>query len=539
MRKRTVQLGNLLVGLLLVTSVGSAGSVIPKPLNHVRSEGAFEVGPETAIITDRETSATGRLLAGRLRQATGHALPVLENEPARDDAIIFTLDAAARNLGGEGYRLVITPRRITVRALQPAGAFYGSITLQQLLPPDLFSERPAKGVAWTIPCGRIEDRPRFGWRGALIDVARYYQPKAELLKFIDLLALHKMNSLQLHLTDDQGWRIEIRKYPRLTEVGSLRKETLVGHHNDKPMKFDGKPHGGFYTQEELREIVAYAEARFINVVPEIEMPGHAQAAITAYPKLGNVSEPLELRTFWGVSKNIFNVNEETILFLQDVLDEVMEIFPSRYIHVGGDEVPKDQWKESAAAQARRVELGLKDEKELHGYFIRRMDAFLTSRGRRLVGWDEILEGGLAPGAVVMSWHGVEGGIAAARARHDCVMAPLTHTYFDYYQSLQPGEPLAMCCHIPLEKVYGYEPVPAELSAEEAKHVLGLQGQLWTEYMPTEGILEYMAFPRLTALAEVAWSAAEEKDYEDFLERLLVHEERLSGLRVNFRPVGEN
>jgi hexosaminidase len=401
---------------------------------------------------------------------------------------------------------------------------------------DVYRSAPIGTLDWRIPCVEIEDIPRFGWRGAHLDVARHFMPKSFIKKFIDLLALHKLNTFHWHLTEDQGWRIEIKRYPRLTEVGAWRKETVVGHYRsvENPV-YDGRPHGGFYTQEDISEIVAYAQERCINVIPEIEMPGHAQAAITAYPELGNTGRPAEVRTIWGISEEVFNVNETTIEFLQNVLTEVLELFPSEFIHIGGDECPKRQWRESPDAQARMRELGLADEEELQGYFIRRMDTFLTGRGRRLVGWDEILEGGLAPNATVMSWRGEDGGIAAAKAGHDVVMAPNIYTYLDYYQSEDwETEPLAIGGYVPLEKVYHYEPVPAALSAAEGRHVLGTQGQLWTEYMPDYRQVEYMAFPRLCALAEVAWTPPQHKDYGEFSSRLTAHLKRLDVLDVNYR-----
>ena len=349
-----------------------------------------------------------------------------------------------------------------------------------------------------------------------------------------------MNSLHLHLTDDQGWRIEIKKYPRLTTVGAWRKETLVGPLHDehaKNLQFDGIPHGGFYSQEDIREIVAYARARFITVVPEIEMPGHAQAAIAAYPELGNLAEPLEVSTTWGIHEHVYNIEESTLKFMTDVLDEVMALFPGPFIHVGGDECPKIEWKESPAAQARIRELGLKDEEELQSYFIRHMDKYLTKHGRRLIGWDEILEGGLAENAAVMSWRGEEGGIAAANAGHDVVMAPYHSTYLDYYQSEERSEePLAFDTFLPLEKVYAYDPIPREIAAEKQRHVLGTQGQMWSEYIPTPENCEYMAFPRLCALAESAWTPAEMKNYAGFMHRLREHLRRLDVLKVNYRKL---
>lgn len=500
--------------------------------------GSFALQADTAIFAEERAREAAELLADMLRPATGYPLAVSERAEAPDNSILLRLDASLERLGPEGYLLEVSSRRVEIRALAPPGVFYGAQTLRQLLPPAIYAAEPQAGVAWTVPCLRIEDRPRFVWRGALIDVARHFMPRETILRFIDLLALHKMNSLQLHLTDDQGWRIEIKRYPKLTEIGSVRKETRVGHEREA-RGFDGKPHGGFYTQEEIRQMVEYARRRHVRLVPEIEMPGHAQAAIASYPELGNTREKLEVSTRWGVHKNIFNVREETIVFLQNVLAEVIELFPSEYIHVGGDEVPTDQWKASPYAQALMRKLGLKSEVELHGWFIGRMNDFLRSRGRRLVGWDEILEGGAPPGAVVMSWRGVKGGIAAARAGHDVVMAPTTHTYFDYYQSTDPSEPLAIGGLLPLETVFEFNPIPAELTPEEARRILGAQGQLWTEYIPTPEHLEYMAFPRLVALAEVTWSGKPGREYADFLRRLRAHLERLDRLGVRYRPLDEN
>ncbi|MBA3569898.1 MAG: beta-N-acetylhexosaminidase, partial [Pyrinomonadaceae bacterium] len=429
----------------------------------------------------------------------------------------------------------VTQQRVTIRARTEAGIFYGIQTLRQLFPPAIFSSSMQKNVEWTVPLAHVEDQPRFRWRGAMLDVCRHFMPKEFVLIFVDLLALHKLNTFHWHLTDDQGWRIEIKKYPRLTEIGAWRKQTRLGHERN-PRGFDKKPHGGFYTQRDIREVVEYARLRHITVVPEIEMPGHAQAAIAAYPWLGVTAEPLEVWSRWGINANIFNPSEKTILFMQDVLTEVIELFPGTFIHVGGDEAIKDQWKASTQVQERLKELNLKDEHELQSYFIRRMDTFLAAKGRRLIGWDEILEGGLAPGATVMSWRGVKGGITAAKSGHDVVMAPTTHTYLDYYQSQDPGELPSIGGFLPLETVYQFEPVPEDLTAAEGKRVLGAQAQLWTEYLPTPGHVEYMAFPRLTALSEVTWSPKERKNYADYLTRLNIHEQRLQHLNVNFRPM---
>ncbi len=511
-------------------------SIIPKPQKITSHWGRFVLNSRTSIVANEKIRANAEQLQALLRPATGYPLEITTEPKKIRNAILLQLDEQAEPLGAEGYSLEVTSRTVTMRAPRPAGLFYACQTLRQLLPVQIYREATMKGIRWEIPCVKIEDHPRFTWRGAMLDSARYFMPKEFVKKFIDLLAMHKMNSFHWHLTDDQGWRIEIKKYPLLTEIGAWRKESIVGHYRDKPRKFDGIRHGGFYSQEDIREIVAYARARHINVVPEIEMPGHAQAAIAAYPELGNTKEKLDVSTVWGVHSNIYNANEETIRFLQDVLTEVLELFPSKFIHIGGDEARKDQWKASPAIQVRIQELNLKDEHELQSYFIKRMDAFLTSKGRRLIGWDEILQGGLAPNATVMSWRGEKGGITAAKAGHDVVMAPTTYTYLDYYQSRDPNEPLAIGGYLPLSKVYNYNPIPKELSQEQARHILGTQGQIWTEYIPNPKKAEYMAFPRLTALAEVAWTQNHRKDYIDFLERLNIHLQRLNALDVNYRPI---
>ena len=426
----------------------------------------------------------------------------------------------------EGYRLTIEPSGIEIRAAERAGLFYGVQTLLQLMPASVYSPQGLENGAFDVACAEIEDAPRFSWRGAMLDVSRHFLPCEFVLKFIDLLALHKLNVLHLHLTDDQGWRIEIKKYPRLTSVGAVRSETVQGIAVSDPADagfdptsetLDGTPYGGFYTQEQARAIVAYAAARHITVVPEIEMPGHAQSAIAAYPFLGAGDEPLNVSPRWGIHDALYKPGERTFEFLQDVLAEVMEIFPSRFIHVGGDEAVKTQWQNSAEVQALIQELALQDEAGMQSYFIKQIDEWLTERGRVLIGWDEILEGGLAPGAVVMSWRGEQGGIDAARSGHDAVMAPYQFTYLDYYQSDDRGrEPLAFPSTLPLETVYSYEPIPADLPDSLAGHILGAQCQLWSEYMPSPEQVEYQAFPRLSALAELAWSSREGKDYSEFL-----------------------
>lgn len=426
--------------------------------------------------------------------------------PQGPNAIQFIPDQ--QMLHPEGYRIRIREDGIRIFFREPAGAFYAQQTLLQLVSPE-----------GTFPCLDIEDAPRFAYRGMHLDVGRHFFPVEFVKKYIDVLARHKMNYFHWHLTEDQGWRIEIKKYPRLQEVAAWRKETLKGHYSDQPHQFDGKRYGGYYTQEEIKEVVEYARQRHVTIIPEIEMPGHAQAVLAAYPELSCHGKPVEVATKWGVFENVLCPKEETFEFLENVLLEVMELFPGPYIHIGGDECPKAQWKESAFCQDLMQKEGLKDEHELQSYFIRRIDKFLTGHGKKLIGWDEILEGGLSPNATVMSWRGVQGGIEAAHAGHDVIMSPTSHCYFDYYQSQHPREPLAIGGYLPLEKVYSFEPVPAELTAEQAKHILGAQGNVWTEYMPTSTQVEYMAFPRALALAEVLWTPAEQRDFEGFQKRL--------------------
>ena len=517
-------------------------SIVPVPESLTAGSGRFTLTAGTVIWADAASADVARRFAAWIAPATGFALPVRVGGTPTGRAIILRRDTRLTRLGAEGYELTVTPRQVTVRARERAGVFYALQTVRQLLPPEVFREARVDSVPWIIPAIRVVDRPRFSWRGAHLDVGRHFMPKEFVKKYIDLLALHKLNSFHWHLTEDQGWRLQIRKYPRLTDVGAWRTQTLAGHQpggNDSTTwQYDGQRHGGFYTQDDVREIVAYARDRFVNVVPEIEMPGHALAAIAAYPQLGVTGQPADVGTRWGVYANILNAEESTIAFMQDVLAEVLELFPSRFIHIGGDEADKALWKTSPRIQERIRELGVEDEHGLQSWFIRRMDAFLTSKERRLVGWDEILEGGLAPNATVMSWRGTKGGIDAARAGHDVIMAPTSHTYLDYYQSRNTaGEPLAIGGFLPLETVYAFEPIPADLEPAHRSRILGAQAQVWTEYLKTPKHVEYMAFPRLTALAEVVWSPAERRNYTDFLARLEDHLRRLTILDVGYRPPG--
>jgi hexosaminidase len=514
--------------------VVAAIALIPTPAKLTARSGSFALGATTSIVASDDLRAQAELLRDQLRPATGLPLPF--GSSATRSRITLALDPSLASLGEEGYRLTANADEIAIRAGKPAGILRASQTLRQLLPPDIFRRASVAGASWAIPAVEIEDRPSFGWRGSHLDVGRHFMPKESVLKHIDLLALHKFNLFHWHLTDDQGWRIEIKKYPKLTEVGAWRKDTMTPPRTPDPAKrkFAGKPHGGFYTQDDVREVVRFAAERGITVMPEIEMPGHAMAAIAAYPELGNTGKPIEVHTFFGVTDHVLGVTDNVLRFFEDVLDEVLELFPSKFIHVGGDECPKTEWRQTPSAQERMKKEGLKNEDELQSWFIRHFDSWLIKRGRRLIGWDEILEGGLAPGATVMSWRGEQGGIAAAKAGHDVVMAPEKPTYLDHSQAELPTEPPGHGGHNSLEDVYAYRPVPKELSADEAKHVLGAQGQIWTEYMPDYKRVEYMAWPRLVALAEVLWSPPETRNWADFQKRLATHLERLAILDVNYR-----
>ena len=541
MKSAALLLTTFLAATSTAAAQGSGTAVIPRPVKIVPHPGRFRVTPRTTIWTDPTSTAIGHQLVRYLEPATGFTPRVRVSRGLPASGIVLRRDRRLVRLGREGYTLDVRPARIVARAPEGAGLFYAVQTIRQLLPPEICREAPVGGIAWEIPSVTIEDAPRFPWRGGHLDVGRHFMPLAFVKKYIDLLALHKMNTFHWHLTEDQGWRLEIKKYPKLTAVGAWRTETLVGRpqgrRDSASSTFDGQPHGGYYTQDEVREVVAHAKARYVTIVPEIEMPGHAVAAIAAYPELGVTGASIPVATRWGVFDDILNAEPATIGFMQDVLTEVLTLFPGPYIHVGGDEAAKAKWKASPSVQARIQALGAGDEDGLQSWFIRQMDTFLTARGRRLVGWDEILEGGLAEHATVMSWRGTEGGLKAARAGHDVVMAPESHTYFDHYQSRDTAaEPLAIGGFLPIETVYSYEPVPAELEPGAAHHVLGAQGQLWTEYMKDPKSVEYMAFPRMSALAEVVWTPPGRKDYKDFRTRLVTHLKRLEALDVQFRPL---
>ncbi|MEU4653885.1 beta-N-acetylhexosaminidase [Streptomyces sp. NPDC023723] len=492
------------------------------------------LGPATRLVAGAGTEGVARRLRATLGAATGLAFAQGDG-PER---IELAIDPA---LPAEGYRLGTGEYPVRIRGGSAAGVFWGTQTLRQLLGPDAFRQAPLRpGRDWELPAVDVADAPRFRWRGLMLDVARHFMPKDGVLRYLDLMAAHKLNVFHFHLTDDQGWRIEIQRYPKLTETGAWRSRTKFGH-RASPL-WDDKPHGGFYTQDDIREIVAYAAERHITVVPEIDVPGHSQAAVAAYPELGNTdvvdTAALGVWDTWGISPNVLAPTENTLRFYEGVFEELLDLFPSEFIHVGGDECPKEQWRRSATAKARMADLGLANEDALQAWFIGHFSTWLAARGRRLIGWDEILEGGLAPGAAVSSWRGYQGGIAAARAGHDVVMCPEQHVYLDHRQHGGADEPVPIGFVRTLEDVYRFEPVPPELTAAEAGRVLGTQANVWTEVMESPARVDYQAFPRLAAFAEVAWSALPapaDRDFTAFEHRMTGHYARLDALGVGYRP----
>ncbi len=495
----------------------NAYNIIPLPKSLKPAEGNFTIKKGISVyINSDEFSPSANLLALQIKNASGQTVPVKIAKSA-SSGIVFSKNDA---LGDEEYRLQVTSKKVEIQAKTGKGAFYGLQTLLQLMPAPIYGNELST-VALTVPNCLIEDAPRFSYRGLMLDVGRYFFSVDAVKRYIDLMAIYKLNTFHWHLTEDQGWRIEIKKYPLLTSISSVRKESMLAHYPDQ--KYDGKPHGGFYTQEQIKEVVAYATSKYIQVIPEIEMPGHSTAVLAAYPQFGaNGDKILQVKTKWGVAEDILFPREETFTFLEDVLTEVMALFPGQYIHIGGDECPKIQWKESRFCQDLIKKLGLKDENELQSYFIRRIDKFVTSKGKKLLGWDEILEGGISPNAMVMSWRGTKGGIEAAKQNHDVVMSPNSYFYIDYYQSEAKTEPIAIGGFLPLSKCYSFEPDLPELTAEEAKHVVGIQANLWTEYISNLPYAEYMTYPRALALSEVSWSPKGSKNYEDFKKRLKGH-----------------
>jgi hexosaminidase len=503
-------------------------SIIPAPAQLTPAAGAFELTPTTPVryAAGSPGEQVASYFVGLMQRTRGVTLAASAGETGGEEAISFVLQAREGVQVEEAYSLVVSPKRIVVSSQSPRGLFYGAVTLWQL------------AANARIPALQIEDAPRFRWRGLMLDSARHYQSQQFIERLIDTMALHKLNVLHWHLTDDQAWRIEIKKHPKLTQVGAWRVPAGPAALADiDPATKKPRLYGGFYTQDQVRQIVAYAAARRITIVPEIEMPGHASAAIASYPELGVTGKPAAVPADWGIYQNLFNVEESTFAFLEDVLDEVMELFPSEYIHVGGDEAVKNQWQSSPRVQSRMRELGVKDEHALQSYFVQRMEKYLNAHGRRLIGWDEILEGGLAPNATVMSWRGIDGAVAAASAGHDAVLSPAPTLYFDN-RPLNTARPPGRGPVVSVEDVYRFDPAPAALTEQQRRHILGVQANLWTEHVRTEDRAEYMYFPRAAAIAEVSWSPAARIDWQSFSARLPEQLARYRALGVRFAQAPE-
>jgi hexosaminidase len=500
-------------------------NIIPKPNELTVSPNGeqFQITSKTKIVfKDKSLESTANFLNDYLREAYGFELTT---SPVANGKNLIILDkATTADKTSGGYALQANKKGIFIQGNDAAGAFYGVQSLIQLLPVQ-------KSTTLNVPSVDIKDAPRFGYRGMMLDVSRHFFSAAYVKRFIDLIALHKMNVFHWHLTDDQGWRVEIKKHPKLMSISAFRDSTIVGHHPGKGK--DGIRHGGFYTQNEIKDIVKYAQDRFVEVIPEIEMPGHSQAILAAFPNLGCTGATFKVSETFGVHKEVLCAgNDDVFTFLQEVIDEIVPLFPSKYIHVGADECPKDRWKACAKCQKRIKDLNIKDEHELQSYFIQRMEKHLNSKGKKLIGWDEILEGGLSKTATVMSWRGEKGGIEAAKQKNTVIMTPTTYVYFDYGQ-VKPEDSLVIGGFLPLEKVYGYEPIPKELTADEGQYILGGQANLWTEYIAYPSKVEYMLFPRMTALSEVLWSKKEQRNYDDFQKRLLTQFQRYDLWKVNY------
>jgi hexosaminidase len=501
-------------------------NVIPQPNEILKSAGRVKWSDEITISAQSEEE---KAVAGFLAEflvTKGVTAQISLTETKVDVTLRTEQKAGASN---EAYQLEINDKGVLLVASSGAGLFYGVQTLFQLIQGN-------EGVE--LPHVKINDAPRFAYRGLHLDVGRHFFPVEFVKRYIDLMAHFKLNTFHWHLTEDHGWRIEIKKYPRLQEIAAYRKETVIGRATTRTRnelhEYDGTRHGGYYTQEEIKDVVAYAASRYITVIPEIELPGHALAALAAYPQLGCTGGPYEVATTWGIFNEVFCAGKEsTFLFLQDVLDEVIPLFPGKYVHIGGDECFKDSWKKCQHCQKRMKAEKLKDEHELQSYFIQRIEKYVNSKGKSIIGWDEILEGGLAPNATVMSWRGEEGGIAAAQQNHDVIMTPSKWLYLDYMQDSASTEPLAVRVLVDTKTIYGYDPVPASFTPEQAKHVLGLQANVWTEYMKTGDHVEYMVYPRAIALAEVGWSKKEQRSYEDFVNRLSKQRSLLDSWKVTY------
>ena len=510
-------------------------TLIPQVQKMTLGESSFEFNKSTLLVVEStDQKAIVDELAAKFEKTAGWKPQIKVGGTEGSNQVYFKTEPT---LADEGYSLEVSKNRIEIKAAKSAGFFYAIQTLRQLLPSEIESNLKQDKIDWLVPVISISDSPAFKWRGFMLDVSRHFFPKEDVLKMLDNLALHKINTFHLHLVDDQGWRIEIKKYPKLTEVGAWRVNREDKPWSSRPKQEAGEKatFGGFYTQEDIKEMVAYAQSRYITIVPEIEMPAHVTAALAAYPKLSCKGGSFTVLPggVWPITDIYCAGNDSTFVFLEDVLSEVIDLFPSKYIHIGGDEATKKEWEKCSKCQARIKTEGLKNVGELQSYFIKRIEKFINSKNKVLLGWDEILEGGLPAEATVMSWRGFKGGIEAANLGHDVVMTPTSDCYFDYYQGPKDQEPLAIGGFLPLKKVYEFNPMPPELSAEGAKHILGGQANLWSEFVPNIKHAEYMTFPRIAAMAEVLWSPKESRNYDDFLRRLQVFTKRYDQLGINY------
>lgn len=514
-------------------------NIVPKPVTVKEEQGDFPISPATRlVVASKGLDSDAAYFNDYLQQFYGFKLSIASS--GSKGAIVLSSGKVKGKYEG-AYHLDISAKGVRIAGDNATGVFYALQSLIQLLPVPTGGPAMASGATGSfgtlnVPCAHIEDQPRFAYRGLHLDVGRHFFGPAFIKKYLDLMAHYKYNTFHWHLTEDQGWRIEIKRYPLLTQIGSVRKETMIAK-DFNPYQGDGTPYGGFYTQDEIRDIVKYASALHITIIPEIEMPGHSVAALAAYPYLGCTGGPYEVDTKWGVMDDIYCAgNDSVFTFVENVLDEVMDLFPSKYIHIGGDEAPKTRWKTCPKCQKRIHDLGLKDEEGLQSYFIGRIEKYLNSKGRSIIGWDEILEGGLTPNATVMSWRGEEGGIAAAQQKHDVIMTPGKWLYFDHYQADPKTEPLAIGGFLPVDTVYSYEPQSVKLTEDQKGYVIGAQGNVWTEYIATTDYCEYMVYPRALALSEVLWTPKDQKNYTDFLARTRTQQEKLLKLwNVHYAP----
>lgn len=532
-KKMMVSFVLLLSGIQM--SYAANPGIIPVPQSCIMKKGAFTFDAKTKIYVQPDNAEMRNaviLIQNLFSESAGFSLDIA-SQIRPSNIVVCRINKDIKH--AEAYELNVKPNRIEISAGTPTGIFYALQTIRQLLPPEIDKAGvPNKEIKWSVQAMSVSDSPRFSYRGMMLDVCRHFMPKEFIFRYIDMLAFHKLNTFHWHLTDDQGWRIEIKKYPKLTEIGAFRRMEIDGHKNAPDWKWKAVDHGGYYTQEEIREVVDYAKKRFVTIIPEIEIPGHALAALSAYPELSCSGGPFEVVGRWGVFHDIFCSREETMIFLENVLSEVAALFPGEYIHLGGDEAPKTRWKRCKACQDRMASEGLKNETQLQTYILGRMEKFLKEKGKKVICWDDAAEADISKTVTIMSWRSEEGGISGAKRGNDVIMTPHKSVYFDYYQGDKNTEPLTIGGYLPLEKVYEFSPVPEILSKEEAARIKGTQANVWTEYMADEKRVEYMVFPRIAALAEVSWSLPANKNFADFKSRLKNIIQHYDCMNINYR-----